>query len=188
MYPGKRLHDLLFAIVGLMASIPLSLLVALINQMIFGKVFFIQTRMGKNSIPFQMIKFRSMTNDGRIPFWGKLMRRLSIDEIPQLINVIKGEMSVVGPRPLPLYYKQWLTSQEHQRHQVNPGITGLGQVNGRNDLSWEEKFQYDLMYLANCTFTNDLKILVRTPLGILSSWNQPPAQALNQTREPFTTS
>lgn len=138
-----------------------------------GNPFFLQERPGKNGRIFKIIKFKTMNGkrdqDGnllpdyrRLTFMGKIVRKTSLDEIPQLINVLKGEMSLVGPRPLLPEYLPLYTPQQNKRHDVKPGITGWAQVNGRNALSWEEKFKYDIEYVETVSPTMDLKIALTT--------------------------
>ena len=138
-----------------------------------GNPFFTQDRPGKDEKVFKLIKFRSMSNkkdkDGnllpdkeRITKYGEFIRAVSIDELPELINVLKGDMALVGPRPLLVEYLPYYTEKERHRHDVRPGITGLAQINGRNYITWEETFEYDVEYVNNITFLNDLKILIGT--------------------------
>ena len=127
---------------------------------------------------FQLYKFRSMTNerdeDGkllpdvqRLTKFGRVLRATSLDELPELFNILKGDMSIVGPRPLALSYLQYYTEEEHHRHDVRPGLTGLAQIKGRNDLSWEDKFAYDLQYIRELSFVLDVKILCTTVIKVL---------------------
>lgn len=125
-------------------------------------------RIGKSGSHFVMLKFRSLNTKEQLPlkarqFWlGKFLRATNLDELPQLWNVLKGEMSLVGPRPLPIEYEPLLSNEQKQRHAVLPGITGLAQVNGKNTLSWEKKFEFDLQYVHKISFWLDLKILLKT--------------------------
>jgi lipopolysaccharide/colanic/teichoic acid biosynthesis glycosyltransferase len=170
----KRLFDLVFAILILAFLLPL-LLVAMLALMIClkGPIFFCQWRPGLYGQPFKMIKFRTMTNEissngqllpdaDRLTPIGRLLRSLSLDELPELLNVIKGDMSLVGPRPLLMEYLPLYSPYQARRHEVLPGITGWAQVNGRNALSWEEKFELDVWYVENRSFWLDIKILVMT--------------------------
>lgn len=145
-----------------------------------GNPFFVQERPGKYGIIFKIIKFKTMTDekdiDGfllpdyeRLTCIGKIVRKTSLDELPQLINVLKGEMSIVGPRPLLKEYLPLYNSSQNKRHHVKPGITGWAQVNGRNALNWDEKFKYDLEYVAGISFMLDVKILLITVQKVVRS-------------------
>jgi len=170
----KRLFDFVAALSGLCLLWPLLLMIALMVRVKLGSpVLFRQQRPGLHGKPFYIYKFRSMTDardgDGellpdaeRLPPFGKLLRRLSLDELPQLYNVLKGDISLVGPRALLMEYLPLYNAEQGKRHDVKPGITGWAQVNGRNAISWEEKFKYDVWYVDNHTFLLDLKILYRT--------------------------
>lgn len=170
----KRLIDIVFSFVALMALMPILLLVSLLVRIKLGSpVFFRQVRPGLNGRPFEMIKFRTMLNscdangkllpnDQRHTKFGKLLRSTSLDELPELWNVLKGEMSLVGPRPLLMEYLQYYNEFEARRHEVRPGITGWAQVNGRNAISWEEKFKYDVWYVENRSIRLDAMILLLT--------------------------
>lgn len=170
----KRLLDLAAVIVGLLLIWPVMLLLALIVKLKLGSpVLFRQTRPGIHGKPFEMVKFRSMTDtrggDGnllpdaeRLPPFGRFLRSSSLDELPELINVLKGDMSLVGPRPLLMQYLERYTPEQGRRHEVKPGITGWAQVNGRNAISWEEKFQLDVWYVDNRSLYVDLRILWMT--------------------------
>ena len=140
--------------------------------------FFLQERPGKNGNPFKVIKFKTMTDergaDGellpdvqRITKIGKLVRSLSIDELPQFINVFKGDMSLIGPRPLLMHYLPWYTPEQARRHEVRPGITGWAQVNGRNHCKLSKKFELDVWYVDHCTLATDLRICIMTMLNII---------------------
>ena len=170
----KRLFDFLSALLGLLVLSPLFILASialfLANQ---GKPFFLQKRPGKNGRIFTIIKFKTMNDKKdaqgnllsdaeRLTPVGAFVRKTSLDEIPQLINVLKGDMSLIGPRPLLVQYLPLYTAEQKKRHDVRPGITGWAQVNGRNAISWEQKFAYDVWYVKNITFVLDLKILVLT--------------------------
>ena len=170
----KPTSDFFLALVGLIILSPIFLLVivglALANS---GKPFFMQLRPGKNSRVFKLIKFKTMNDrkdashkllpdNERITKVGKFVRSTSLDEIPQLINVLKGDMSLVGPRPLLTKYLPLYSEFQSRRHEVKPGITGWSQVNGRNNLSWDEKFKMDVWYVDNVSFLLDMKILLIT--------------------------
>ncbi len=170
----KRFLDLLVAILGLILFFPLNLLLALIIRLKLGSpILFTQTRPGLHGKPFRMIKFRTMTNacnaNGellpdsiRLTPFGKFLRTTSLDELPELWNVLKGDMSLVGPRPLLMEYLSFYTLEQARRHEIRPGITGWAQINGRNAISWEEKFKLDVWYVDNQSFWLDLKILFLT--------------------------
>lgn len=143
-----------------------------------GEVFFVQQRPGKNTRIFKVIKFKTMTNERdangnllpdaqRLTRIGKFVRSASLDEIPQLLNVLKGDMSLVGPRPLLVEYLPLYSPEQARRHEVKPGITGWAQVNGRNALSWQQKFEYDVWYVDHISLYLDLKILIKTVLKII---------------------
>ncbi|WP_421824376.1 sugar transferase [Flagellimonas oceanensis] len=170
----KRFVDLLVSFIGLIIISPIFLFVYLVLLFDFkGSPFFTQERPGKNEKIFQILKFKTMNDkkdeqgnllpdNERITPLGKFIRKTSLDEIPQLINVLKGDMSLVGPRPLRTFYLPYYSQTEKMRHHVRPGITGLAQVSGRNFLTWEEKFAYDITYVQNLSFLLDLKILFKT--------------------------
>jgi lipopolysaccharide/colanic/teichoic acid biosynthesis glycosyltransferase len=175
----KRLIDVGTSLLALLVlALPLLLLVWLIHLNLGRPVFFSQVRPGLHAKPFKMIKFRTMTNargpDGQLlpdaarltPF-GKFLRTTSLDELPELWNVLKGDMSLVGPRPLLMEYLPLYTSEQARRHEVRPGITGWAQVNGRNALSWEERFALDVWYVDNRSFWLDLRIFLMTVRKVL---------------------
>ena len=153
---------------------PVAMLVAVVVRRVLGSpVLFRQTRLGRRERPFDIVKFRTMTDarglDGellpdaeRLTSVGRFLRRSSLDELPELVNVLRGEMSLVGPRPLPVRYLDRYSPEERRRHQVRPGITGWAQVQGRNALGWNERLAADVWYVENRSFTLDLKILART--------------------------
>ncbi len=143
-----------------------------------GKAFFTQERPGRNEKPFKIIKFKTMTDQrnkqgellpdkDRLTEVGKWVRKLSLDELPQLINVLKGEMSIIGPRPLLFKYVPLYSPEQRKRHLVRPGITGLAQVNGRNSITWSEKFRHDVYYVNKLSFGLDIKILILTIVKVL---------------------
>ena len=170
----KRAFDLitsllLFAVLGL----PLLVIMMLQVMQLGHPIFFRQTRAGRDGRAFKILKFRSMrkgqgSDEERLSAWGQFLRSTSIDELPELWNVLKGEMSLVGPRPLPTIYLERYSPEQARRHEVLPGITGWAQVNGRNDLSWKEQFELDLWYVENRSFLLDLKILCLTISTVLS--------------------
>ena len=167
----KRFFDFLLSLAAMLLLSPVLLLLALLVGVKLGSpVFFTQTRPGLHGQPFEMIKFRTMTNarsaDGallpdaeRLTRFGRFLRSTSLDELPELWNVLKGEMSLVGPRPLLMDYLPLYSPEQARRHEVKPGITGWAQVNGRNAISWEEKFQLDVWYVDNQSIWLDIKII-----------------------------
>ena len=171
---AKRAFDLVGAIAALVVLAPLLLLVAALVKIFLGSpVLFRQSRPGRNGKPFTCLKFRTMTqardeagcllpDANRMTGFGRFLRRSSIDEFPELINVIRGEMSLVGPRPLLPQYLERYTPEQMRRHEVKPGITGWAQVNGRNALDWEQKFALDLWYVDQQSLWIDFRILART--------------------------
>lgn len=170
----KRFFDLAATISGIFLVWPLLLLLALLIRCRLGSpVLFCQVRPGLHGKPFKMYKFRSMTNqcdefgillpdEQRLLPFGRFLRSTSLDELPELVNVLKGEMSLVGPRPLLMEYLERYSPEQARRHEVRPGITGWAQVNGRNAICWEEKFKLDVWYVDNQSFWLDLKILKMT--------------------------
>lgn len=170
----KRFIDIIFASIGLVLLSPLLVFIAIAIRINLGKpILFKQVRPGLKGKPFEMYKFRTMTNErdehgnllpdeSRLTKLGKFLRSTSIDELPELFNVLKGDMSLVGPRPLLMKYLDRYTDEQARRHEVKPGITGLAQINGRNALSWEEKFELDVWYVDNWSLWLDFKILFLT--------------------------
>lgn len=171
---AKRALDVAVAGVGIVVLAPVMLLLALlVRTTLGGPVLFRQRRPGLHGRPFTIYKFRTMRDvqgpDGRLlpdpqrlTSLGRLVRRTSLDELPELWNVLRGDMSLVGPRPLLMEYLERYSSEQMRRHEVRPGITGWTQLNGRNALSWDEKFRLDVWYVDNCSFLLDLRILART--------------------------
>lgn len=176
----KRILDIIISLMGLIVLFPLLLFLTMLGTIAMrGNPFFIQERPGminpqngKEKI-FKLIKFRTMNNrtdkngnlfpdSQRLTTYGKILRSTSLDELPELINILKGDMSVVGPRPLLVRYLPRYSKEQRQRHIVRPGLTGYAQVNGRNVLTWNEKFQLDVWYTKNVSFKSDLKIFVQT--------------------------
>lgn len=176
---GKRLFDLLGAISVLIVFSPVLVLLALLVRFRLGTpIFFRQQRPGLHGKPFTMVKFRTMTDDRdaeghllpdaeRLTPFGRFLRSSSLDELPELWNVLKGEMSLIGPRPLRIEYLPFYSTHQTRRHEVRPGITGWAQVNGRNALSWEERFDLDVWYVDHVSVYLDLKIIVMTIFAIL---------------------
>jgi lipopolysaccharide/colanic/teichoic acid biosynthesis glycosyltransferase len=170
----KRVSDVAIALIGLAVLAPVLLVVAgLVRWKLGSPIFFCQTRAGKNGERFRLVKFRTMRDatdsaeefvaDGeRMTALGTSLRKWSLDELPELWNVLKGDMSLVGPRPLLVEYLPLYTDEQLRRHTVRPGITGWVQVNGRNALSWDKKFEFDLWYVDNQSFWLDLKIMLLT--------------------------
>jgi sugar transferase EpsL len=177
----KRIFDIVAAIIILIVFSPILLTVTFLVKVRLGSpIFFKQLRPGLYSEPFHFYKFRTMTEERdefgellhdhyRLTPFGKFLRKTSFDEFPQLINVIKGDISLVGPRPLLMEYLPLYTEEQKKRHQVKPGITGWAQINGRNSISWEEKFKLDVWYVNNQSFLLDLKILFLTIFKVLRS-------------------
>ena len=175
----KRILDLGITVPGILFLSPLLLFMVILVRMNFGNpVFFRQKRPGFHGKPFWIYKFRTMTDthdmqdnllpdSQRITRVGRFLRSTSLDEIPELFNVLRGEMSLVGPRPLLMQYLERYTPQQARRHEVLPGITGWAQVNGRNALTWEEKFDLDVWYVDHWSFGLDLKILLNTAVKVL---------------------
>lgn len=175
----KRLLDIILSGCALVVLSPIFLILALLVRIKLGSpVLFKQKRPGLNSEIFEMYKFRSMTNqtdeDGnllpdkmRLTSFGKKLRSTSLDELPELINIFIGDMSIVGPRPLAVSYIEYYNDFEKQRHNVRPGLTGLAQVNGRNAISWREKFTYDIEYVNNVSLINDVKIVLKTIIKVV---------------------
>lgn len=175
----KRLIDIVFSLVGFLMLLPI-FIIALITLFFTNKggVFFFQKRPGKNEKIFYIIKFKSMNdkkdengkllpNEKRLTKVGKFIRKSSIDEIPQLLNVLKGDMTLVGPRPLKVEYLELYSEDQKKRHLVKPGVTGWAQVNGRNAISHSKKFELDVWYVNNLSFKLDLKILYLTILKVI---------------------
>ena len=170
----KPIIDKIASIILICIFSPIFIIVSLLILIKMGKpIFFTQNRPGKNEKIFTIYKFRTMNNDkdnqgnllsddDRLPPFGKIIRKLSLDELPQLFNVLKGDMSFIGPRPLLCEYLSYYNKEQSQRHLVLPGMTGLAQVNGRNAISWEEKFKFDSEYAKNISLMMDVKIAFKT--------------------------
>ncbi len=175
----KRLFDFVFALIGLIIlAVPFLILAVALKLGSKDPVFFKQPRPGKNCKIFFLIKFRTMKDlcdeqghllpdEERITKIGKFMRRLSLDELPELWNVLKGELSLIGPRPLLVDYLDRYSSEQARRHEVKPGISGWAQVNGRNAITWEEKFKHDIWYVDNWSLKLDIKIILKTIVKVI---------------------
>ena len=175
----KRVIDILGSFIGLIILSPVFIVTSILVYIKLGSpIFFIQKRVGKNNKVFKMIKFRTMKNDKnkfgeylsdeeRLTPFGKKLRSLSIDELPELINVLKGDMSLVGPRPLLVEYLELYSDKQIRRHEMRPGITGLAQVNGRNSISWNERFEMDVDYIDTYNLFLDIKILFMTVYKVI---------------------
>jgi len=175
----KYIIDFILALLGIIILSPLFLIIAFLIRIKLGHpIFFTHIRPGLNCKPFKMIKFRTMTNDKdslgnilpneqRRTVFGNFLRSSSLDELPELINVIKGNMSLVGPRPLEMRYLKLFTKEQNRRHNVKPGVTGWAQVNGRNTISWEDKFKFDVWYVDNLSIWLDIKIIFLTIKKVL---------------------
>jgi lipopolysaccharide/colanic/teichoic acid biosynthesis glycosyltransferase len=171
--------DFILSLIAIVLLSPLLLILAILVSLKLGKpVIFVQKRPGLNEKIFNMYKFRTMTNatneNGellndveRLTSFGKFLRATSLDELPELFNILKGEMSIVGPRPLLVQYLNLYDNNQKRRHDVRPGLTGLAQVNGRNAISWEDKFNFDIEYVDTLSFKNDLKIILNTVRKVL---------------------
>ncbi|HEU4564643.1 MAG TPA: sugar transferase [Gemmatimonadaceae bacterium] len=173
-YPGKRLFDLVVVLAAAPLWAPVLAVIALLVRWRLGApVFFRQLRPGLHARPFELVKFRSMTDARgpggrllpdavRLTRFGRVLRATSLDELPELLNVLRGDMSLVGPRPLLMQYLDRYSPRHRRRHEVRPGLTGLAQVSGRNALGWPAKFDLDVEYVERCSLTLDLRILWRT--------------------------
>lgn len=187
---GKRFLDISLSLIALIILSPILIIISILIKIKLGSpILFNQERVGLNRKTFMMHKFRTMlpaqtlsgriisdeerlqfikngiellSDDKRLTKFGKSLRALSIDELPELLNILKGEMSIVGPRPLVKIYLPYYTEEENRRHNVRPGLTGLAQVHGRNSATWEERFKYDVKYVDNVTLLDDIKIIIKT--------------------------
>ena len=175
----KRIIDIVCSGLGLIVLSPILLIIAILIRIKLGSpIFFIQDRVGKNGQIFKIIKFRTMLDatdkwgeplhdKERLTTFGKLLRSTSIDELPELINVLKGDMSLVGPRPLLVEYIPNYSKEQWRRHEVKPGITGWAQINGRNCITWKRKFELDVWYVDNISVFTDIKILLKTIVKVI---------------------
>ena len=180
----KRVIDILLSLIGLLVLFPIFFVLWVILMFVNkGKPFFRQRRPGRNEKVFSILKFKSMTDatdkDGkllpeelRVTKFGNFIRNTSLDEIPQLVSVLKGDMSLIGPRPLRVRYLDYYTLREKTRHDVRPGITGLAQISGRNALEWDDRLELDAQYVEQLSFWLDFKIFFLTIIGIFQSKNQ----------------
>jgi len=188
----KRTLDIILSLIAMIILSPVLLILAMLIRIKLGNpIIFTQERAGKKGKPFTIYKFRTMTNARdakgqllpnaqRKTKFGNLLRSTSLDELPELWNVLKGEMSLVGPRPLLIEYLPYYTDEQNQRHEVRPGITGWAQINGRNALNWDEKFELDVWYVKHQSFLLDIKILLKTVVKVVQRKN------INYSKERFT--
>lgn len=179
----KRILDIIYSLVAIILFSLLYIILIILGAIFMrGNPFFTQERPGKDEKIFKLIKFRTMDNrrdengdllpdDIRLNKYGRFLRKTSLDEIPELFNILIGNMSIIGPRPLLPSYLPWYTEREHHRHDVRPGLSGLAQVNGRNYLDWEKRFEFDVQYVEKITFLGDLKIILKTVNKIFSHSN-----------------
>ena len=191
----KRFLDFILSLIALIILSPVFLVIAILVRIKLGSpIIFKQQRPGKNEKIFTLYKFRTMTDkkdengnllpdSERLTKFGKILRSTSLDELPELINIIKGDMAIIGPRPLLVEYLPLYNEEQRHRHDVRPGLTGLAQVNGRNSLSWVEKFNDDVEYVRNITFINDIKIFFKTIIKVFE--REGISQENNATMEKF---
>ncbi|MGE0590151.1 MAG: sugar transferase [Cyclobacteriaceae bacterium] len=176
----KPVSDFVIALAALGVGFPILLITAILLFTVQGKIWYVQERPGKGARPFKLIKFKTMSDEkdsdgnllpdaNRLTQVGKIVRKLSLDELPQLINVVKGDMSFVGPRPWLMEYLPLYDEFQFRRHEVKPGITGWAQVNGRNTVEWNKRFEYDIWYVDNVSFSLDLKILFLTLIKVFKA-------------------
>ncbi len=175
----KRVLDFIISLCGIIILSPLFLVLTIVGAVkMKGNPFFTQDRPGYKEKIFKLVKFRTMTNEKdengnllpdekRLIPYGKFLRSTSLDEIPELFNILKGDMALVGPRPLLVKYLPWYTEEQHKRHSVRPGLTGYAQANGRNAVNWDDKFAMDCEYVSNITFIGDIKIILKTVKAVL---------------------
>ncbi|NME32199.1 sugar transferase [Ligilactobacillus ruminis] len=192
----KRTVDFLLSLVSIIILSPVLLILAVVVRIKMGNpIVFSQSRPGINGKIFKMYKFRTMTNEKdengnllpdemRLNKFGAFLRSTSLDELPELFNILKGDMAIVGPRPLLVEYLPLYTRKQARRHEVRPGMTGYAQVNGRNELSWEKKFELDVEYVDNVTFVNDLRIIFKTVKTVLK--REGISSETSKTMEKFT--
>jgi len=175
----KRLIDFMLSLLALIVLSPILLLLTIIGALkMKGNPFFTQARPGKNEKVFKLIKFRTMTNEkdtsgnllpdeARLNRYGMFLRATSLDELPEMINIVKGDMALVGPRPLLVKYLPWYTEEQRHRHDVRPGLTGYAQAHGRNTVNWDDKFRMDLEYVKHITFMGDVRIVLATIQSVI---------------------
>lgn len=175
----KRIIDIIISFIAIiLLSLVMIITFILVRMKLGSPILFKQERPGKNGKIFKLYKFRTMTDkkdengkllpdEKRLTNFGKVLRKLSLDELPQLFNILKGDMSIIGPRPLLVKYLDIYTDEQKRRHEVRPGLTGLAQANGRNAITWNEKFLLDIEYVDNVTFMNDVKIFIKTVAVVL---------------------
>lgn len=175
----KRVFDFILSLGAIIVLSPILIVLMIVGAVAMGgNPFFTQERPGKRERIFKLIKFRTMNNkkdkhgkllpdEKRLTRYGKWLRSTSLDELPELFNILRGDMAIVGPRPLLVRYLPRYNKEQHKRHRVRPGLTGLAQVNGRNAISWEDKFRYDVKYVNNVTFKGDLDIIMKTVKAVL---------------------
>lgn len=192
----KRTVDFLLSLVSIIILSPVLLILAVVVRIKMGNpIVFSQSRPGINGKIFKMYKFRTMTNEKdengnllpdemRLNKFGAFLRSTSLDELPEIFNILKGDMAIVGPRPLLVEYLPLYTGKQARRHEVRPGMTGYAQVNGRNELSWEKKFELDVEYVDNVTFVNDLRIIFKTVKTVLK--REGISSETSKTMEKFT--
>ena len=192
----KRVLDVIISLIALICVSPILIIVTIVLHVVNkgAGAFFLQERPGKDAVLFKIIKFKTMTDERdsegnllpdaqRLTRMGKFVRSTSIDELPQLINVLKGDMSLVGPRPLLVQYLPLYSTEQSRRHEVRPGITGWAQCHGRNAISWGEKFKLDVWYVDHCSFVTDLKVIWRTIIKVIKRSDINSATSV--TMEPF---
>lgn len=191
----KRPMDFFLSLCALIALSPVLLILIILGAInMKGNPFFTQLRPGKNEKIFRLIKFRTMTNgkdkagnllpdENRLTKYGRFLRSTSLDELPELINILKGDMSIVGPRPLLVQYLPLYNERQKLRHTVRPGLTGFAQINGRNAITWEQKFEEDVTYIENISFWGDMKIIFKTVVSVLK--REGISQENNATMEEF---
>lgn len=192
----KRIIDFIVAFVAVGLLFPVFIVLIIVGAIAMkGNPFFTQSRPGKDEKIFKLIKFRTMTcekdadgnllpDEDRLTSYGQFLRSTSLDELPEIINILKGDMSLVGPRPLLVQYLPLYNQKQKRRHEVRPGLTGLAQISGRNAITWEQKFDKDIEYIDNITFIGDIKIIIMTALKVLK--REGISQENNATMEFFT--